>query len=352
MNTLAGSFAVNWFRFRASRGKTGCEGARCSFTSKRDSHGSSHYRWEVAYSKVNHNSCFGASPMSILRRLVIASLSPNWIQTKNFYVIRKGRIPGIYDIWEDCKSQVQGFHDNEYKKFSSRIEATEYLAAHGINSTRYITKKAFFKDPKHGQDAYKNQPEEPLAKATKSKKSRKKLGATESNEELSKASSAINKPLGNSSKPARSRKEVDAAGSNKVEEPLAKGTKSKRSRKRLDETDSYEKFPIASSQQTKLLGNSSKSTRSRKEVDAADSNVDLLQASFQPTEPLVKLKRTKKKLDEAQSNEDLLQAFSQPEEPLAKANRSKRPRKKLDETESNEGLCIVSSRLDKPLSNS
>lgn len=155
MNTVAGSCGVNWFR--GSRGKTGCGGARCSFTTKRDSHGSSHYRWEVAYTNVNHNSCFGASPISILRRLVIASFSPNWIQTKNFYVVRKGRIPGIYDIWEDCKSQVQGFHDNEYKKFSSGIEAKEYLAAHGINSTRYITKKALLKDPKHGQDAYKNQ---------------------------------------------------------------------------------------------------------------------------------------------------------------------------------------------------
>ena len=70
---------------------------------------------------------------------------------------------------------------------------------------------------------------------------------------------------------------------------------------------------------------------------------DLLQASFQPTEPLAKaniLKRTKKTLDETQSNEDLLQAFSQPEEPLAKANRSKRPRKKLDDTEYIEARVI------------
>jgi len=281
MNTVAGISAVTWFR--SSRGKIGFGGARCFFTTKRDSYSSLQYHRGVGFTNVNLNSCFGASPISILRRPVIASVSPSWIQTKNFYVVRKGRIPGIYDNWEECKSQVQGFHDNEYKKFSSRIEAKEYLAAHGITSTRCMTKKAFVEDLEHGQDSYKNQPEEPLAKATKSRRSRKKLDETESNEELCKASSPQNKPLRNSSKSTRSRKEADAAGSNKdllqassqLEEPLVKATKSKRSRKKLDETESNEKLMIACSAPNKLLGNSSKSTRSRKEADAADSNKEI-----------------------------------------------------------------------------
>lgn len=42
---------------------------------------------------------------------------------KKYYVVWKGRKPGIYTSWEDCAAQVNGFVGAEYKAFPSREEA-------------------------------------------------------------------------------------------------------------------------------------------------------------------------------------------------------------------------------------
>lgn len=42
-----------------------------------------------------------------------------------FYVVWKGRTPGIYDNWADCKSQVEGEEGAKYKSFETRQEASE-----------------------------------------------------------------------------------------------------------------------------------------------------------------------------------------------------------------------------------
>lgn len=44
-----------------------------------------------------------------------------------YYVVRKGRNPGIYLTWEECQKQVDGFSNAEFKSFSSESEAREYL---------------------------------------------------------------------------------------------------------------------------------------------------------------------------------------------------------------------------------
>jgi viroplasmin and RNaseH domain-containing protein len=49
---------------------------------------------------------------------------------KKYYAVRKGRVPGIYDKWDGedgAKAQVIGFKGAEYKGFSSREEAEEYM---------------------------------------------------------------------------------------------------------------------------------------------------------------------------------------------------------------------------------
>ena len=46
---------------------------------------------------------------------------------KNYYAVRKGRVPGIFLSWEDCKEQIHGFPGAEYKKFSSLEEAGAFL---------------------------------------------------------------------------------------------------------------------------------------------------------------------------------------------------------------------------------
>lgn len=40
-----------------------------------------------------------------------------------FYVVWKGRVPGIYNSWPECQAQVMGFEKAMYKSFTSRKEA-------------------------------------------------------------------------------------------------------------------------------------------------------------------------------------------------------------------------------------
>jgi len=44
------------------------------------------------------------------------------------YAVAKGRKPGIYDNWDECKSQVDGFKGARYKKFSSLEEAQKFIS--------------------------------------------------------------------------------------------------------------------------------------------------------------------------------------------------------------------------------
>ncbi len=45
-----------------------------------------------------------------------------------YYAVRKGRIPGVYKSWDECRSQVDGFSGAQYKSFSSEWEAQKYVA--------------------------------------------------------------------------------------------------------------------------------------------------------------------------------------------------------------------------------
>lgn len=40
-----------------------------------------------------------------------------------FYVVWKGKHPGIFESWADCKAQIEGFKGAEYKSFSTFVEA-------------------------------------------------------------------------------------------------------------------------------------------------------------------------------------------------------------------------------------
>lgn len=43
---------------------------------------------------------------------------------KKFYVVWAGYQPGIYDSWEECQAQVNGFHGARFKSFDTCEEAT------------------------------------------------------------------------------------------------------------------------------------------------------------------------------------------------------------------------------------
>lgn len=46
---------------------------------------------------------------------------------KKYYAVRKGKTPGIYRTWDECKNQVDGFPGAEYKGFATQNEAEVYL---------------------------------------------------------------------------------------------------------------------------------------------------------------------------------------------------------------------------------
>jgi ATP-dependent DNA helicase PIF1 len=46
---------------------------------------------------------------------------------KKFYAVRRGREPGIYLTWDDCKAQVHGYKDSIFKGFGTRPEADAFL---------------------------------------------------------------------------------------------------------------------------------------------------------------------------------------------------------------------------------
>ncbi|MDT0606442.1 ribonuclease H family protein [Croceitalea rosinachiae] len=42
---------------------------------------------------------------------------------KKFYVVWKGKHPGIFDSWDDCKAQIEGVKGAQYKSFQTFVEA-------------------------------------------------------------------------------------------------------------------------------------------------------------------------------------------------------------------------------------
>ena len=40
-----------------------------------------------------------------------------------WYVVYKGKVPGVYDDWEECRRQVHRFSGNSYKGYTTRAEA-------------------------------------------------------------------------------------------------------------------------------------------------------------------------------------------------------------------------------------
>lgn len=56
-----------------------------------------------------------------------------------FYVVWQGKVPGVYNSWDTCKKQVEGFEGAQYKGFPTEAEA------HAALSTAYqqhINKKS------------------------------------------------------------------------------------------------------------------------------------------------------------------------------------------------------------------
>lgn len=51
-----------------------------------------------------------------------------WAMPKEkYYAVARGRTPGIYFNWEDCKKQVDKFPNNRYKCFPTVEEANQWI---------------------------------------------------------------------------------------------------------------------------------------------------------------------------------------------------------------------------------
>lgn len=52
---------------------------------------------------------------------------------KKVYAVRKGRVEGIFEAWEECKASVDGYPGAEYKSFATRDEALAYLGGETLS---------------------------------------------------------------------------------------------------------------------------------------------------------------------------------------------------------------------------
>lgn len=83
---------------------------------------------------------------------------------KKYYVVFKGRNPGVYDDWGDALEQVQGFEGAVYKGYQSSAEATAaYRRAvqkeDGNDLGAFLSGASNHNLPKPGQPDYMTNPE-------------------------------------------------------------------------------------------------------------------------------------------------------------------------------------------------
>lgn len=56
-----------------------------------------------------------------------------------FYAVKVGKTPGIYNSWDDCKAQTEGFSGAVYKGFKTAAEAAEFMGWSGAtDNNEYI----------------------------------------------------------------------------------------------------------------------------------------------------------------------------------------------------------------------
>ena len=64
----------------------------------------------------------------------------------NYYAVKKGRTPGIYMTWDDCKKQVMGYSGAIYKKFSNLEEANLFVNGEIVKGEKKSNKNILNKE--------------------------------------------------------------------------------------------------------------------------------------------------------------------------------------------------------------
>ena len=60
---------------------------------------------------------------------------------KKYYAVKQGRVPGVYETWDDCKNQVDGYSGAVYKSFAALAQAKEFLGIVVENTLAVSDKK-------------------------------------------------------------------------------------------------------------------------------------------------------------------------------------------------------------------
>ena len=76
--------------------------------------------------------------------------------SKKYYVVWEGREPGVYDNWDDCHEQIDGFPGAKYKSFPNKDTAVEAFRS---DSTQHINLYKAWNERKSHKVDYNDFPE-------------------------------------------------------------------------------------------------------------------------------------------------------------------------------------------------
>ncbi|KAM5165090.1 ribonuclease H1 [Mantella aurantiaca] len=68
-----------------------------------------------------------SSVLTSARFLCASIRSPQALMVRMFYAVRRGRKPGVYNTWDECKKQVECFAGARYKKFGCEQDAWKFV---------------------------------------------------------------------------------------------------------------------------------------------------------------------------------------------------------------------------------
>ena len=60
-------------------------------------------------------------------RLPRRPLANGRARRSKFYAVRVGKIPGVYETWDECRAEVHKYSGAVFKSFKSRVEAEEFV---------------------------------------------------------------------------------------------------------------------------------------------------------------------------------------------------------------------------------
>ena len=80
---------------------------------------------------------------------------------QKYYAVRVGKTPGIYNDWETCKTQIDGYPKAVYKSFKTLAEAQEWFSERSPENTSKHKLQASFQEKNESTDSSERPAPEP-----------------------------------------------------------------------------------------------------------------------------------------------------------------------------------------------